>query len=128
MKKQLCLLCILFLSRLLSAQESIDLSGKWGFQIDRNDKGITEKWYNHPLDDRINLPGSMPEKLKGDLPSVETQWTGSLYDSSFYYNPELEMFRRTENLKLPFFLTPVRHYVGVAWYQREIHIPSLVSR
>lgn len=42
MKKQLCLLCILFLSRLLSAQESIDLSGKWGFQIDRNDKGITE--------------------------------------------------------------------------------------
>lgn len=124
MKKRLCLLCILFLSRLLSAQESIDLSGKWGFQIDRNDKGITEKWYNHPLDDRINLPGSMPEKLKGDLPSVETQWTGSLYDSSFYYNPELEMFRRTENLKLPFFLTPVRHYVGVAWYQREIHIPS----
>lgn len=124
MKKQLCLLCILFLSRLLSAQESIDLSGKWGFQIDRNDKGITEKWYNHPLDDRINLPGSMPEKLKGDLPSVKTQWTGSLYDSSFYYNPELEMFRRTENLKLPFFLTPVRHYVGVAWYQREIHIPS----
>lgn len=66
----------------------------------------------------------MPEKLKGERPSLQTQWTGSLYDSSFYYNPELEMFRRTGNIKFPFFLTPERRYVGAAWYKREIHIPS----
>lgn len=124
MKKQLCLLCFLFLTHILPAQEYIDLSGKWSFQLDKDNKGITEKWYQHSLNDYINLPGSLPEKLKGDRPTLKTQWTGSLYDSSFYYNPELEMFRRTENLKLPFFLTPVRRYVGAAWYKREINIPA----
>lgn len=42
------------------------------------------------LDDSINLPGSMPEKLKGDEVTVRTQWTGSLYDSSYYFNPYME--------------------------------------
>ena len=55
-------------------------------QIDRNDMGIREKWFCKTLQDEINLPGSMPEKLKGDDVTVHTKWTGSLYDSSYYYN------------------------------------------
>ena len=56
----------------------------------------------------------MPERLKGDDVTINTQWTGSLYDSSFYFNPDLEKFRQPENIKFPFFLTPDKHYVGIA--------------
>jgi beta-galactosidase/beta-glucuronidase len=106
------------------AQNATDISGKWKFQIDRNDMGIREKWFAKTLQDEINLPGSMPEKLKGDDVTVHTKWTGSLYDSSYYYNPYMEKYRVEGNVKLPFFLTPDKHYVGVAWYQKEVSIPS----
>lgn len=62
----------------------------WNFQIDREDTGVKEQWFKKSLDDSINLPGSMPEKLKGDEVTVRTQWTGSLYDSSYYFNPYME--------------------------------------
>ena len=107
----------------LLAQGRLDLAGQWEFQIDRADKGTADKWYDRPLEDRILLPGSMPQSLKGDRPSVETQWTGSLYDSSYFYNPYMEKYRREENFKLPFFLTPDRHYVGTAWYRRTVEVP-----
>ena len=103
---------------------SLSLSGKWNFQIDREDAGIREQWFNKSLDDCINLPGSMPEKWKGDNVTVRTQWTGSLYDSSYYYNPYMEKYRIEGQVKLPFFLTPDKHYVGVAWYQKKVTIPS----
>ena len=114
----------LFFVHFIYAQSSIDLSGKWNFQIDRQDAGIAEQWFKKHLNEDINLPGSMPEKLKGDDVSVHTKWTGSLYDSSYYYNPFLEKYRVQGNIKLPFFLTPDKHYVGVAWYQKEVVIPS----
>lgn len=103
---------------------SVSLSGKWAFQIDREDKGIREEWFNKTLNDRINLPGSMPEKLKGDDVTVRTRWTGSLYDSSYYFNPYMEKYRIDGQVKLPFFLTPNKHYVGVAWYQKRVTVPD----
>lgn len=114
----------LFFAHFIYAQNSIDLSGKWNFQIDRQDAGIVEQWFRNRLKEDINLPGSMPEKLKGDDVSVRTKWTGSLYDSSYYYNPFMEKYRMEGKVKLPFFLTPDKHYVGVAWYQKEVIIPS----
>ncbi len=108
----------------LSAQETIDLSGKWDFQIDRTEKGVTEKWYDKTLEDQILLPGSMAQRLKGDRPTVDTRWTGSLYDSSYFYNPYMEKYRKEDNFKLPFFLTPDRHYVGSAWYKKTVNIPN----
>ncbi len=98
----------------LFAQKSLDLSGQWQFRMDR------QKAYN----DHINLPGSMPEKLKGDDVTARTQWTGSLYDSSYYYNPYMEKYRQEGNVKMPFFLTPDKHYVGVAWYRKQVTIPA----
>lgn len=108
----------------LFAQKHIDLSGKWQFQIDRDDSGVKEQWFKKQLSDHITLPGSMPEMLKGDNPNIHTQWTGSLYDSSYYFNPYMEKFRTEENFKVPFFLTPDKHYIGVAWYQKDVIIPS----
>lgn len=124
MRKTLFIAYFLGMCFALNAQKSIDLSGEWNFGTDRQDKGETEQWFHHTLEDRINLPGSMPEKWKGDPVTAATQWTGSLYDSSYYYNPYMEKYRKEGNIKFPFFLTPDRHYVGVAWYQKEVHIPA----
>lgn len=52
---------LLLITQLLHAQNVIDLTGEWNFQIDKENKGIDEKWYARPLNDKINLPGSMPE-------------------------------------------------------------------
>lgn len=44
----------------------------------------------------------MPEKLKGDEVTARTRWTGSLYDSSYYFNPYMEKYRIEGQVKLPF--------------------------
>ena len=108
------------LATMVQAQ-TINLAGTWQFEIDRNDKGVAEQWYNRQLDDTIDLPASMLQRLKGDDISVNTRWVGSLYDSSYFYNPYMEKYRKPgKDMKLTFFLTPDKHYVGVAWYKRTI--------
>ena len=106
------------------AQSSLSVSGNWQFQIDQNDIGVNEKWYNKDLKDNILMPGSMTERLKGDDISVKTRWIGSLYDSSFFYNPYMEKYRKEGDMKLPFFLTPDKHYVGIAWYRKLVTVPK----
>ena len=70
----------------------------------------------------------MNENRKGDDVTLHTQWTASIYDSSFFYNPRLEKYRDPDNLKLPFWLTPVKYYVGVAWYQKRGDYPRELER
>ena len=112
------------LAAILHAQ-TINLAGTWQFAIDRNDRGLSEQWYNRQLDDTIELPASMPQRLKGDDISVNTHWVGSLYDSSYFYNPYMAKYRKPgKDMKLTFFLTPDKHYVGVAWYQRTVDLPT----
>ncbi len=125
-KKQiyLCLLIAAFFSLSSFKNDEINLEGNWHFQIDRNEEGITQKWYNRNLSDVIHLPGSMAEFLKGDEITLKTKWTGSIYDSSFYFRPSLKKYRQPENIHIPFWLTPAKHYVGVAWYQKEVNIPA----
>ena len=74
--------------------------------------------------DYVQLPGSLLTNGKGDAVSVNTRWTGSLYDSSFYFNPYMERYRQEGNVKFPFFLTPERHFVGNAWYRRSVYVPA----
>ena len=91
------LISILFslwaISGIWAQSATVDLSGTWKFQTDPEDTGVKDQWYEQDLNDCINLPGSMPEKLKGDEVSVRTRWTGSLYDSSYYFNPYMEKYR-----------------------------------
>ncbi len=124
MKNFLYILFFLASFSFVYGQKEIDLSGDWQFEIDREDEGVKQSWFSRKLNDNIKLPGSMQEHLKGDLPNVNTQWTASLYDSSFFFNPAMERYRLEENFKVLFFLTPLRHYVGVAWYQKSIDIPK----
>lgn len=119
------LFLLLCLTLCVQAQQTIDLAGTWLFAIDREGVGEAEQWFDTKknFDETILLPGSMAQRLKGDDPSIHTPWTGTLYDSSFYYNPYMEPYRRAGNIKFPFFLTPDKHYVGRAWYKRTVDIP-----
>jgi len=104
--------------------EVIQLEGTWKFEIDHEDRGIAAKWFSRSLVDEIRLPGSMAENLKGDPITLQTKWTGSIYDSSFYFNPRLEKYRQPGKIHIPFWLTPAKYYVGAAWYQKEVTIPA----
>ena len=105
-------------------QKQIDLSGEWAFELDPDDVGITEQWYNQSLTGRITLPGSLQEQGYGNDISTDTRWTGQVVDRSWFTAPEYEKYRQNGNIKIPFWLQPEKHYVGVAWYQRTIDIPS----
>jgi hypothetical protein len=102
----------------------ISMEGTWQFRMDRADKGVQEKWFLQNLEETIQLPGSMAENLKGDVPGLKTQWTGSLYDSSFYFNPAMAKYRQEGSVKFPFFLTPDRHFIGIAWYRKTVTVPK----
>lgn len=104
--------------------DKVDISGQWAFKIDSTDIGLTDNWFEKDLDDSTHLPGSMMENGKGNIPTLKTNWTGSIYDSSFYFNPAMEKYRQPGNIKFPFWLTPNLHYVGAAWYSRNIEIPE----
>ena len=120
--KRIIVLNLLSLMILSSfAQKTINLSGTWDFQLDRSGSSNASQKY----DDTIKLPGSMLTNGKGDLPSIDTKWTGSLYDSSYYYNPYMEKYRHTGSIKFPFFLTPEHYYVGYAWYRHNAEIPRM---
>jgi hypothetical protein len=115
--------CALAIPPVKKTGNTIPLAGQWRFQIDSTDNGITNKWYLKPLGDTIHLPGSMAEHWKGNNITLKTKWTGSIYDSSWFYNPRMAKYRQPGNLKMPFWLTPHKHYVGAAWYQKDVVIP-----
>ena len=98
----------------VGAQLVISLAGSWDLSLGDSTR------YN----DYVMLPGSLLTNGKGNPVSVKTPWTGSLYDSSFYFNPYMEKYRHEGQMKFPFFLTPERHYVGKAWYRKTVYVPQ----
>ncbi|MEI7936999.1 MAG: sugar-binding domain-containing protein [Verrucomicrobiota bacterium] len=101
----------------------ISLAGQWRFQLDRGNANLQEQWFERSLPDKIRLPGLLPAQDIGDNVAVETKWTGDIVDKSWFTAPEYAEYRKPGNLKVPFWLQPEKHYVGVAWYQRDIEIP-----
>ena len=94
--------------------QTIRLDGQWRFGMG-NEPRYT---------DEVTLPGSMLTNDKGLEVSVNTRWTGSLYDSSYFFNPYMAKYRVPGQMKFPFFLTPKKHYVGNAWYARTVRVPK----
>ncbi|GHU68592.1 beta-galactosidase [Bacteroidia bacterium] len=102
----------------------IDLSGEWSFALDPEDVGLAEQWQNRSLTEKIKLPGSLQAQGYGEDITLETQWTGQIIDSTYFKSDVYAKYRQPDNIKIPFWLQPEKHYVGVAWYQREIDIPA----
>ena len=114
MKRLLLILFTIHSALFASSQEVISLSGSWQFAL-----GDSTKYQDYVL-----LPGSMQTNDQGFPVTVDTRWTGSLYDSSYYFNPYMEKYRQEGNMKFPFYLTPEKHYVGGAWYRRSVYVPE----
>ncbi|MGC8887023.1 MAG: discoidin domain-containing protein [Verrucomicrobiia bacterium] len=106
------------------SEEKLPLGDIWRFSLDRDDVGVNQQWFNSQLKAKIKLPGSLPAQGIGDDISVDTKWTGSIVDRSWFTEPEYEKYRKPGNIKVPFWLQPNKYYVGVAWYQRDIDIPE----
>jgi hypothetical protein len=106
------------------AEQSIDLSGQWSFQIDSLDKGTEQNWFSKKLSDVIQLPGSMLTNGKGDDVTANTKWTGDIWNDDWFKNPEYSKYREPGNVKVSFWLQPLKYYTGAAWYQKEVDVPS----
>nr|MCR4854436.1 beta-glucuronidase [Prevotella sp.] len=118
MRKYLVLL-LLLVSMVVGAQQVIDLSGPWQFSM------LPERCaLPTAFTETVKLPGSMLTNGKGNDVGLDTPWTGSLYDSSYYFNPYMERYRVEGQMKFPFFLTPDKHYVGRAVYQKTVRVPK----
>lgn len=105
-------------------REELSLAGNWGFKVDSLDRGIKEEWYNNPFEETVRLPGSMAENGKGNEVTVNTDWTGDIVDRSYFTEKKYEKYRQPGNIKIPFWLKPVRYYKGAAWYQKDVEIPE----
>ncbi len=122
---RICFLLFFLINNNAFAQQ-ISLAGVWRFAVDRDDVGIKEMWFNKKLDDVIKLPGTMAENRKGDDVTLQTKWTGSIYDSSFFFRPSLAKYRQPGNIKIPFWLTPVKHYIGAMIMEAKVGNGKLI--
>lgn len=116
-------LCLLF-CRIGYAVETINLSGNWRFSLDRADTGISDNWSNQHLKETITLPGVLQSQNYGDEIGTATPWVLSLYDRAWFLREDYKNYTKTGGVKVPFLSQPPRHYLGAAWYQREIEIPQ----
>ncbi len=125
MRKQLfAILTWLTLVLTGAAAEKLPLAGAWRFALDRNDVGQRESWFSKILPDEIQLPGILEAQGYGDQISTTTPWVLSLYDHSWYLRQEYAAYTNAGSVKVPFLCQPPRHYLGAAWYQRDVEIPA----
>ncbi|MHB8955046.1 MAG: discoidin domain-containing protein [Pirellulaceae bacterium] len=108
-------------SHVAADDQMLDLSGHWSFQMDPEDCGITDRWFERALDHTLLLPGSMQAQGFGASPTLDTKWTGSIRPEVLQM-PRYAPYREAGNFKMPFWLQPKHYYVGPAWYQRSVTI------
>lgn len=85
------------------ATEVINLAGSWNYELDSEDVGISEKWFNNTLKNSgFKLPGTTNENHVGEALNIEPVLTKQAVRC----------------------LRQHYRYIGAAWYQREIEIPK----
>ncbi|HEX7334269.1 MAG TPA: discoidin domain-containing protein [Pyrinomonadaceae bacterium] len=107
----------------VSAARPMSLEGVWRFMIDPSDSGEKNQWFNQNLPVTIKLPGVMQPQF-GIPIGIYTPWVLSLYDRYWFLRDDYKDYVVPGKVKVPFLSQPPNHYVGVAWYQREIVIPQ----
>jgi len=100
--------------------QSLSLGREW------NSKLIHSTWVSKKsgilalFGETIKLPGSMTENGKGDVITLKTPWTVILLTNHISQIKKYEKYRVPGNIKIPFWLKPVKYYKGAAWYQKEL--------
>lgn len=105
----------------------LSLAGKWAFALDEEDVGLDENWFEKELSDSVQLPGSLPEQEKGKPTGYDTKFTGSFWKSypagqTWVDDPLYKPFFKEDEFRFPFWLISDYHYVGPAWYQKEVEL------
>jgi hypothetical protein len=104
------------------AAEAISLAGEWRYASDVGNAGILEQWYIGDLPAKIRLPGILQSQDYGDNISTGTPWVLSLYDRFWFLRDDYRNYTNATDVKVPFLSQPTNHFIGPAWYQREIEI------
>jgi hypothetical protein len=123
----LCGLALAAMSVPLSAQSAtLSLAGEWRFALDRADAGVDEAWFDRDLPDRIALPGILQAQGYGNDIATDTPWVLGLGDAWWKLQPAAlrEKFSQPGRVEVPFLSQPPKHYLGAAWYQRDLDIPA----
>lgn len=88
----------------------INLAGEWNLSLNGRDGEPTG---------RITLPGILQAQGFGSPIDRQTPWVSGLHDD-FWYEQEEFQFAQEEQVNVPFLSQPPRHFLGEAWYRREI--------
>jgi len=101
----------------------IPLDGYWRFEMDPLDAGVQQQWFNRALRSYIRLPGILQSQYVFGIDiTTETPWVLSLYDRYWYLREDYKAYTERGKVKVPFLSQPPRHYLGAAWYQRDIDV------
>ena len=106
---------------------AISLAGSWRFALDRDDQGTAGEWFGKDLAGgaRVALPGILQTQGYGDEITAETKFIAALpRDMAWYKLPQYQAYTKPGHVEVPYLSQPIRHYLGVAWYQREIEAPA----
>ncbi len=106
--------------------DTLDLAGSWDFRLDAKNEGVAARWFAEPFADTVRLPGALQEQGKGLTPGPETRWwMGPKRRSTLTPEfPFLERYNRPADFRITAFLLPDKHYIGPAWYARDVDIPA----
>ena len=70
------------------------------------------------------LPGILQAQGYGNDISTNTPWVLSLYDKLWFQREDYQTHTKPGHVRVLFVSQPTRHYLGAAWYQRDIEIPK----
>jgi hypothetical protein len=113
-----------------SQAQTLSLGGQWSFRLDSANAGEASRWYSQSLPDKLRLPGSLQEQGFGNDVTAQTNWVARAVRGensgypNWYTSPMFEKYRQPGSISYPYWLQPKKHYVGAAWYQRQIDVPS----
>lgn len=129
LKSLLAAVLTILLAVQIGAAEDVPLAGEWRFALDRDDAGIGQKWFAKDLADKIRLPGILQAQGYGDDIATNTPWVLTLGDAWWKLQPAAlrDRFSQPGNVEVPFLSQPPKHYLGAAWYQRNVEIPARLA-
>ncbi len=105
----------------LADRAALDLSGTWQAQLAQG--AAQDTWDPEAPRLSARLPGSLAENRIGWDVGLDTPWMGRLNSRDWWTADKYAPYRQPGNLKIPFWLQPIKYYRGRAWYRREVAIP-----
>ena len=103
------------------------LAGEWRCALDRADTGVAEAWFSRglPTGSTISLPGILQTQGYGDEIEATTHFVAALpRDMAWYKLPQYAAYTKPGHVEVPYLSQPVKHYIGLAWYQRDFEVPA----